>query len=218
MCQMPTFIDESGSFGWKDDSSKHFTLTAVWFETAARAIAGEEVIARIRTKLGLSAAAEFHFAETSHPQRMAFLEAVSTCEFLWITCTLSKWHKNKWLDGRMWRKRPYFYEKVIRPVVNILKDYLLIAECCKGKPLCEPVTYDENDDQIYKEILRNEFYRPKASIGRSLVRKVRPRTSENDSLVQLADMICGSYVHSFQSSEEYMTILQPKVIKHIFIP
>lgn len=215
---MPTFIDESGRFGWNDNSSTYFTLTAVWFETPALAIDCEGVIAGVRATLGLPATAEFYFVKSKDAQRMAFFQAVSACQFQYVTCTLRKWHHNKWLEGRMWRKRPYFYEKVIQPVVNSLKKYLLIAEACKDGPLCEPVTFDKHTDPVYHEILRNEFYRPKAPSGRSLVNKVRPGRSESDSLVQLADMVCGSYVHSFESSDVYTKMLKGREIDHIFIP
>ena len=71
---------------------------------------------------------------------------------------------------------------------------------------------------MYYETLRNEFYRPKAPSGHSLVNKVRPGRSEGDSLVQLADMVCGSYVHSFESSDVYTKMLTTREIEHIFIP
>ncbi|HYT95280.1 MAG TPA: hypothetical protein VEL76_41565, partial [Gemmataceae bacterium] len=65
---------------------------------------------------------------------------------------------------------------------------------------------------------RHQFYRPKAPSGRSLVNKVRPGKSESDSLVQLADVVCGSFVHSFESSDVYAKILKTREIGHIFIP
>jgi len=214
---MPTFIDESGHFGWDDHSSTYFTLTAVWFETPALAVACEEVIAGVRATLGLSPTFEFKFAKNSDAQRTAFLGAVSACPFQYVTCTLRKWRDDRWLEGRMWRKRSYFYEKVVAPVVDSLKEYLLIAEACKAGPLNEPVTFDEHTDPVYCETIRHQFYRPKAPSGRSLVNKVRPGKSESDSLVQLADVVCGSFVHSFESSDVYAKILKTREIGHIFI-
>jgi hypothetical protein len=215
---MPTFIDESGRFGWDNHSSRYFTLTAVWFETPARAVACEGVIAGVRTALSLSPTFEFKFAKTSHDLRTAFLRAVSACSFHYVTCTLRKWRGDRWLEGRMWRKRSYFYEKVVESVVDRLKEYLLIAEACKAAPLNEPVTFDEHTDSKYREALRDQFYRPKAPSGRSLVNKIREGKSESDSLIKLADMVCGAFVHSFESSDEYVKILETRRIDHIFIP
>ena len=215
---MPTFIDESGRFGWKENSSRHFTLTAVWFETSALSIACEAVISGVRAALGLPPTFEFHFAKNSDAQRMAFLQAVSACQFRYVTCTLQKWRGGTWLEGRMWRNRAYFYEKIIGPVVNSLKEYLLIAEACKNGPLNESVTFDEHTDPCYYEALRQQFYRPKAPSGRSLVKKIRSGRSEGDSLIQLVDMVCGAFGHSCESSDVYINILKARKIAHIYIP
>ena len=215
---MPTFLDESGSFGWSKNASTYFTLTALWFETPALAVECEQVIAGVRAALGLSPAFEYHFAKTCDAQRLAFLHAVSVCSFQYVTCTLEKRRGCKWREGRSWRKRPFFYEKVVAPVVDCLKEYLLNAEACKAAPLAETVTFDEHTDPLYYETLRNLFYRPKAPSGRSLVKKVRPGKSESSSLVQLADMVCGAYVHSFESSDEYINILKARKIEDIIIP
>jgi hypothetical protein len=215
---MPTFIDESGSFGWGENASKSFTLTAVWFETPEHAVACEEAIAGVRNALGMPAEAEFHFVKTSDEQRNAFFHAVSVCQFHYVTCTLQKWRKGRWLEGSEWRKRAYFYEKLIQPVVNSLQEFLQIAEASKGGPLCERVTFDAHSDPLYYQVLRDEFYRPKAMSGRSYVKKVRPGRSESDSLVQLADMVCSSYAQSFHSSDSYVKMLKAREIEHIFIP
>jgi len=215
---MPTFIDESGRFGWDEHSSKHFTLTAVWFETSELAITCEKTIADLRANQGLSPDHEFKFTKSSHALRMAFLEAVSVCTFRYVTCTLLKWRGDRWLEGRMWRKRAYFYEKVIEPVVVSLKEYLLIAEACKEGPLNEPVTFDEHTDPKYRDSLRDHFFRPKAPSGRSLVKKVREGRSERDSLVQLADMVCGSFAHSLEPDSEYINLLEKQKIDHLIIP
>jgi hypothetical protein len=215
---MPTFLDESGSFGWGDHASTYFTLTAVWFETPALAVACEKVIAEVRVALGLPPAFEFKFAKTNDTQRTAFLNAVSVCSFRYVTCTLEKWRRGKWIDGKIWRKRANFYEKIVAPVVDSLKEYLLIADAGKVGPLNERATFDENTDPAYYEALREQFYLPKATSGRSLVSKIRPGKSMGDSLVQLADMVCGSFVHSRHASDVYIKILRSRKIGHIYIP
>ena len=215
---MPTFIDEAGTFGWDASASRSFTLTAIWFETPAFAIACEGVISGVRAALGVPTTFEFHFAEISDAQRISFLNAVSACSFQYVACTLQKWRKNKWLESRMWRKRPYFYQKVVAPVVDRLTEYYLLAEACKQAPLCEPVIFDTHTDKVYRETLRDQFYRPKAPSGRSMVNKVRSHNSANDSLVQLADMVCGAYAHSLVSTPVYINLLKSRKIDHIFIP
>jgi hypothetical protein len=217
MGRMPTFVDEFGSFGWNANASRHFILTAVWFETPALAVDCERVIAALRATRGLPQTFEFHFASISDTERLAFLNAVSVCSFRYVTSTLQKWRGGKWLEGKMWRKRSYFYERVVAPVVASLKEYLLLAEECKGAPLNEPITYDRCTDKIFHQVLRDQFYRPKAPSGRSLVNKIRSRNSANDSLVQLADMVCGSYAHAFSSSDAYIRILNSRKIGEILI-
>jgi hypothetical protein len=98
--------------------SKHFLLTAVWLETSQLAWVCEQTIAGVRTALGLSTTFEFHFAEISDAQRTAFLTAVSTSSFHYLTCTLQKTPKESWLEGRAWRKRPFFFERIVTPVVD----------------------------------------------------------------------------------------------------
>jgi hypothetical protein len=215
---MPTFLDESGSFGWGKNASTYFTLTALWFETPALARACERVIGGVRAALGLPATFEFKFAKNTPAQRTAFLNAVSACSFQYVTCTLEKWRRGKWIEGRMWRKRAFFYEKVVGPVVDSLKEYLLIAEASKAAPLNESVTFDENTDPFYCRALREQFHRPKAPSGRALVKKIRSGKSDGDSLIQMADMVCGSFVHSCQSSNVYIDILKARKTEHIYIP
>ncbi len=217
---MPTFIDEFGSFGWNDHAAPHqthFTLTAEWFETAEQAVACEQVITGVRAALGMSPDDEFHFTDANNNQRNKFIQAVSACQFQYVTCTLKKWRDGKWLEGRNWRKRQYFFERIIEPVVASLEEYLRIAEARKGRALCERVTHDPHTDPIYKQTLRDKFYGPKAPSGRSLVNKVRPG-KKSDSLVQLADMVCGGYAHSFAASDQYVKLLKPREIAHIVIP
>ncbi len=215
---MPTFLDESGSFGWGEHASTNFALTAVWFETPALAVACETAIAGVRVVLGLPPTFEFKFAKTNDAQRRAFLNAVSACSFRYVTCTLEKWRGGKWIEGKMWRKRAYFYENIVAPLVDSLQDYLYIAEAAKAGPLNERVTFDENTDPIYCDTLRKQFYRPKTASGRSLVSKIRSGKSTGDSLVQLADMVCGSFVHGRESSDVYIKILKARKIGHIYRP
>lgn len=215
---MPTFIDESGKFDWDNpQASTYFTLAAVWFETPESAFACQKVIADVRTALHVPQTYHFHFTGSTHAHRMAFLTAVSVCDFEYVTCTLQKKPNGKWRE-RAWRKRPYFYEEIIRPVVKRLEGRLQKAEENKKTPLNERVTFDEKTDKVYYETLRNEFYRPKAPSGRSLVNKVRPGKSESNSLVQLADMVCGAVVHTLDASAVYADLLSGRKIDHITLP
>ncbi len=217
---MPTFIDESGSADWDNAQAKdYFTLTAVWFETPEAAFACKDVIDALRGTLGVVADFEFHFTGASPNRRKAFLEAVAACNFEYVACTLRKKRQGKWLAGRPWRKRPYFYDKVIRPVVDALEGRLQQAQQNKATHLNERVTYDEKTDQVYVKSLKTHFRRPKEpKTGRSLVSKVGEGKSDVESLVQLADMICGAVVHTFDASDEYEDIVIGKRIAHIFLP
>ena len=216
---MPTFIDESGGFGWDNDQAKtYFTLAAVWFETPDAAFACEEVIAGVRIALQLPAAFQFHFTEINHDQRMAFLRAVSVCNFEYVTCTLLKQKQGRWLLGREWRKRDYFFEKIIAPVVQELEGKLQLAQQNKNTPLNEHVVHDKNTDQIYLKTLRNQFIGPKAPTGRSLVKKVR-EGPKSDDLIQLVDMVCGAVVNTFDASSVYENLLKGRKMRdNIYLP
>src|SRR5947209_4700864 len=104
---MPTYVDESGDCGMSGrDSAPAFTLTAVWFETGALAQACEQVIAEVREKdLGVPASFEFKFSRINHSQRVAFLEALSACEFCYVACCIQKRRGGKWLVGHKWRDK-----------------------------------------------------------------------------------------------------------------
>jgi hypothetical protein len=205
---MPTFIDESGDPGWERDSTPYFTLAAVWFQTPEQSFACEEVIAEVRARLALPPTFEFKFARINHDQKVAFLTAVASCPFSYFTCTIEKHRKGKWLEGRQWQNKGYFYERVVEPVVGSLSDYLLLAELEKGSPLNERVTYDEHTDPQYVGALREQMKKPKAASGRSLVKKVRRGKSKVENLLQLADMVCGSVVHSIYNSGEYEALIK----------
>lgn len=207
---MPTFVDESGDPGWDENSKAYFTLAALWFQTPEEAFACQEVIAKVRESLGVSPTFEFKFARIRHEQKVAFLTAVAECPFEYVTCTLIKRRGGKWLEGRQWRKREYLYERVIEPVVSSLKTNFEYAQLCKESPLNERVTFDKQTDPIYRRVLRDQFSKPKAASGRSLVTKVKPGNSRALSLVQLADMVCGATVQAIDESEQYARLIQTR--------
>jgi hypothetical protein len=206
---MPTFLDESGDPGWNEDSNPYFTLAAVWFERPEDAFACETAIETVRTDLGVASTFEFKFTRISPEQRVAFLTGVAACSFEYVTCTLYKQRAGgRWLEGREWRKHEYLFERVIAPVVDSLAFCYEYAQLCKESPLNERVTFDEHTDPVYCRVLRNQFQKPKATSGRSLVNKVRPAKSRSNRLVQLADMVCGATVHTIFESNEYAHLIR----------
>lgn len=208
---MPTFIDESGDCGWKDTGSKpHFAITAVWFETPEHSFTCAEEIDKLRReKLKVCSTFEFHFVRTNPLHRMAFLEAVADCSFYFVACVVRKRRDDGgWLEGRMWRNKEFLYERAIEPVVASLEEYFHLAEAAKASPLNERVLFDENDDPVYRRVLREKFRVPKAASGRSLVKTVKSGASKGSNLLQLADMVCGAIVHSFHKSDEYKKIIE----------
>lgn len=187
---MPIFGDESGDPGTKPGSSPTFTLAFVLFENAGQAAACEQTIAGLKTSLGVR---EFHWIDRNDARRTAFLSAVLQHEFYYVIQTVEKTK----LKHKDFRKKAFFYERVAEKMAEAVADFLHLAQaCCLPKPLNMAVVLDRNDDADFMRSMGKHLRKIKDANGRSLVGKVSSRRSRGDDLVQLADMICGAFLHS----------------------
>lgn len=80
---MLVFVDESGDSGMRLDkgSSLLFAVGLVVFRSDDEATRCDAAIGELKSRLGLPAAFEFHFAENSSRQRRSFLQTVSAFAF-----------------------------------------------------------------------------------------------------------------------------------------
>jgi hypothetical protein len=87
---MQLFADESGGWIGKNRNSphSHFTFAVVWIETEAMAAACTDAIIQARITNQLGEDFEFHFAEITESQRMAFFSAISKCPFYYAASTI----------------------------------------------------------------------------------------------------------------------------------
>jgi hypothetical protein len=87
---MPTFIDESGDPGPEAGSSRHFRLSAVWFESRADIGQFLDVLAETRRGLEVSPFLEFHFTAMTHERRIAFFERIANTHFNFVVSAFRK--------------------------------------------------------------------------------------------------------------------------------
>ena len=192
---MPTFIDESGDAGTHPQSTPHFRMAAVWFETAEQADEFERQSVVLRARLNLRTDFEFHFTHLTSQLRRTFLEFALLFPFRYAFASTSKGVVRETL------RKEVLISETVRGLTTILSDYYHIAEGCKPQarpdsptPLNELVRYDECNDRVYQAVIEREFRLMPSLVkpATKLVRKVSPFRSQADPRLQLADMVCGA--------------------------
>lgn len=174
------------------------------FERAEQARACESAITDLRSRLHLPPDFEFHFAEISNDLRAAFFAAVEGHEFSYTACVVFK----RQLSGREWDDKGHFYREVAGLIVGNLEEDLRIARECKGRILNAKVTVDDNRDPAYLKALKDRFGDLRDGDGRPLVEKVRWGRSRSETLLQLADMVCGAVVRAHQGEPVHRRLVK----------
>jgi hypothetical protein len=183
---MLVFVDESGDAGMemKPGSTRHFVVAAVIFDRESDALACDHCINEVREVLRLSQGAPFHFCKTSHAHREAFLQAMAKQKFIYQATVVDK---KSFLPGPVGKES--FYQQVVGVAFRHLRPRLHGAHVAIhrsggldfGRRLCKYISQVMN-----------------GTGGREIVKQVRMAKSENDNLIQLADMVCGAVARSFR--------------------
>ena len=153
---MPTFIDESGDPGPEAGSSRHFRLSAVWFESRADVDEYLAVLAETRRGLGVSPFLEFHFTAITHERRIAFFERITNTHFYFA---VSAFRKDD--HDRRGLTKSVIHRATIEGLARPLQEWYLFAEEFKAgnAGLNEKIIYDECQDVQYVRTLKSSFRR-----------------------------------------------------------
>lgn len=202
---MLAFVDESGDPGMKlgKGSSDYLIITMVVFDSPTDSDAAIAHIAGIRQKARWRADHEFHFNKMSAKYRSAFLEAVKVLNFRFYSIVIDKAK----LESENFRKHPdSLYKTACNYLFSNGKKHLRDAH----------VVVDGSGGKLFKKqfcaYLRKRANEHVPGETR-LIRKVQMEDSAKNSLIQLADMVCGAVARSFsgkKDAQDYRRIVKTK--------
>ena len=188
---MLVFVDESGDTGFKFDrgSSERFVVTLVIFSQVEDAHAAEERLAQLRHELSLQKAFEFHYAHNSMKVRDALFVAVKDLRFSYCSIAINK----QKLEGPGFRFKESFYKYACRLVLQNAKTHLENAK----------IVIDGSGSREFRQQLGSYLRRHMNDREDEIVRikKVQLEDSKKNSLIQLADMVCGAVAHELAGKE-----------------
>ena len=170
-----------------------------------RAQAADERIARLRTELGKSPGFEFHFKENSHSIREAFFRAVAPLEFQYTGLIVDK--------ARLQRTGYSFREAFYRDVCGEVFDHA--ANLLENAS----VKIDRSGGHSFRQELASFLKRRLNEENQAAlrIRKIDMPISKNDSLLQMADMICGAVARSVREERRNDDTFR-KIVAHREIP
>lgn len=204
---MHVFVDESGDVGFKFDanSSRHFVLAAVVFESDDEADACRRDIEEFRDALRLPQG-EMKFNGSSFEIRAGFLRAVSARTFRVHSVVIDK----QSLDPREFRPATKLYLKAVELLMAEMLPTLADAEVC----------FDRCGNRAFRSVLRRTA-RESITGETWPVRRWTDRPSHSDRLLQLADMVCGAIAREVSGRKDggrFRQLVAPKESGHVVWP
>jgi len=195
---MLVFIDESGDPGFKvaRGSTPIFAVAMVIFENGEAAQATERVIKEAQVRL--KAYPEFKFNKSKDHVRDGFFQAVRDCPFSVRAIVI---RKEIIYSSHLRTDKEDFYRFFVRQMLahdsGILKDARIVI--------------DGSGDRKFRMMLKTSLRR---QIGPA-IKALRFARSDNDPLVQLADMSVGAIARSFRPDRDdawrWRRMLHPRI-------
>lgn len=186
---MLVFVDESGDPGMKQKqgSSERFVVAAVIFLDHKDAEACDSKIAELCFDCFRGKKIEFKFNKCCDAIREKFLTEISDYEFLYLGFVLNK--SRLWGEGFSYKES--FYKYTCKFLFQNAKPYLKDAS----------VVIDRSGNREFRQQLER-YLKEKTNTEREVIRKVRAEASHANSLLQLADMVCGAVARSFRTDKK----------------
>jgi len=199
---MLVFVDESGDTGLKLNrgSSPLLTVALVLFEDREEAARCDQSIVELRKRSDRKRR-EYRFSSCNHATRIRFLRCAQQHTFVYSAIAIDKTK----LYGEGFKYHSSFMKLAIRYAFAGIKERLDRAT----------VVFDSHGGRDFTTTLQTYLKRELNDPTKKRVRKVRPKPSDRDNLVQLADMVCGSVARSFDTSRgprrsEYRGIIRAR--------
>lgn len=187
---MLVLIDESGDCGLKfgAGSSEYFTCVAVVFTDKFSMDACDRTIGGLKRELKKPLGFEFHFTSSSDKVRRVFLDRVSHDEFRYAGFVMNK----RKLYGARFGDPKEFYETAVGYVCQHVRPLLNNAK----------IIIDKNGDRPFRQQLEKRLKSQMTDKdGTCCIKKVAMEASHSNNLLQLADMICGAVMRSYNSGD-----------------
>lgn len=200
---MLVFIDDSGDPGFKLDkgSSAHFVISCVIFDDNLDAEETALKIKRLRRSLNWRDDHEFKFNKTNREIRLSFLNETMNCKFR-IRAIVAD--KSIIRSPELRASKHKFYNYMIKEVLANNGGTLKNAR----------IRLDGHEDRAYKKAA-TAYFRQQLNGKSNIIKDMKFVNSQNDNLIQLADMIAGSILRTTQSSktdsEEYYKVIKKRV-------
>lgn len=194
------FVDESGDAGLKFESgsSPFFVVTAVVFDSDAESQRCLELIAQLRLAEQMSARDEFHFNKCDNSQRARFLAAIREFDFHFSSVVINK-------------RNLSFPTKTKSGVVMAALADTAARELVPAFSAAN-VVIDKGDGEGFSRYLKKAMMNARRG-DESDFRDVRAERSHSNSLIQLADMVCGAVSRQFRNRDrqsEFIEMIRSK--------
>lgn len=196
------FIDDSGDPGFKTDkgSSSHFVIACVIFDDPLDAEEVALVMKRYRRELGWADEREFKFNKTRKDIVSTLLTKVASKNFRVRAICIDK---SRIRSHELRNKQDSFYNYAIKEVLSKTTD-LNFAD----------IRLDGHSGREYKQSAAAYFRREINGKSKKIAR-VRFVDSSTNNLIQLADLIAGSLLRSYQvnktDAEAYRLIIKKRL-------
>jgi len=196
---MWVFVDESGDPGFKfgRGSTSHFVVALVIFDKPGHIEQTDQVIARLKSRLGLRTTFEFKFNRLKRQWRIDFLRAVRYSPFRIRAMVVDK----RILRSPNLRKKDIFYNYFVG---QVFKHHFGSLQGAKVRV----------DGQSGREFRRefNAYIRKNAG---DAVASITFLDSKNNNLIQLADMVAGAIHRAYRDDHKndpyYLRLLRPRI-------
>jgi len=196
------FIDDSGDPGFKLDkgSSAYFVIACVIFDDPLDAEETALVIKKFRRTLGWADYREFKFNKTKKDIVSSLLNEVATNKFRIRAISMDK---SKIRSHELKNRQDSFYNYTIKEVL------------AKTQTLHHAdIRLDGHSGRQYKQSAITYFRREINSRSKK-ISKVKFVDSRTNVLIQLADLVAGSILRTYQTdksdSNTYIKILKPRI-------
>ncbi len=189
------FVDESGDPGYKIErgSSKYFILVGVLVKTINELDNLTRNIKDIRMTLSLPADYEFKFGKTNTKVKQSFIDKVlKTSGYSILICVVDK-------KGR----------QMATDYGDVLQKMLIVLPVCKVR-----LVIDGEMSKIHKLKISADI-RKRLKGEKCALDSLTFRNSRSDGLIQLADMLAGTYNRILQNDRDFVGF-KAKVDKKLY--
>jgi hypothetical protein len=195
---MLVFIDESGDPGFKLDkgSTSHFVVAMVIFHDENEVEQCSLAISTLRTKLGFRS--EFKFNNSSHRIKDDFFSSIAPFSFeIWALVV----QKRIIYSPALINDDEKFYNYFVKSLISY-----------GAKLKNAKIKIDGSGNRNFRSHLEKYL---KRELPKEAIKSVKFANSQNNNLIQLADMVAGAIARSYKAdkadAKRWRTMLESKI-------